>query len=285
MDDEIQMMKTKTLNAIVNNFQMFEKIYESQGDLRSNEYIKNFVELMQNSKRDTIDMIEVPILILNQKCNYLKGKLAYYCEEYPKALDYLYKSREIDLISDATFLKKSVKLIKKIMNIVKSNLDKEISVQELKVNAIESNKTLNLKNYVNKLKENKSKIDEYIETLDKEIEKYTYYNRDIIILIDISKSMMNDDKKIEKATKNTMNIFENYITSDDRFGVFFYGSAVNSVINLSYKNINSYSYIKELLENMKKLMEEYKDNENSNVVKAIMKMYEYMKKKSIMMIK
>ena len=99
---------------IVENFQKFELVYNSLKDLKSNEYIKNFVELMQNSKRDTIDMIEVPILILNQKSNYLKGKLAYYCENYPKALEYLNRSKEIYLISDATFVKKSIKLIKKI---------------------------------------------------------------------------------------------------------------------------------------------------------------------------
>ena len=280
LDEDVQSMKTKTLQKIINNFESFETIYENMKDLKSNDYIKNFVELMQNSKRDTIDMIEIPILILNQKSNYLKGKLAFYCDEYPKALDYLYKSREIDLISDATILKKSIKLIKRIMNIVKGNLEKEISVQEMKISQIEANKTVNIKNHILKLKENKQKFEEYIETLDKEIEKYTYYHRDILILVDISKSMMNDDKKVEKATKNTMNIFENYITSDDRFGVFFYGNSVNSVINLSYKNINSYSYIKELLENMKKLMEENRDNDNSNVIKSIMKMYEYMKKKS-----
>ena len=274
-------MKIKYLKYIVENFQKFELIYNSLKDLKSNEYIKNFVELMQNSKRDTIDMIEVPILILNQKSNYLKGKLAYYCENYPKALEYLNRSKEIYLISDATFVKKSIKLIKKILYVVKMNIEKEIIINENKLGLLDVNKASDFKNYVNKIINNRNKIQEYDDYLEKEIEKYTFINRDILILIDISKSMMNDDKKIEKATKNTSNIFENYVTSDDRFAVFFYGESSNSIINLCYKNIHSYSYIKEHLENMKKLMEEYKNNGCSDVIKSIMKTYEYLKKKSI----
>ena len=203
-------MKIKYLKYIVENFQKFELIYNSLKDLKSNEYIKNFVELMQNSKRDTIDMIEVPILILNQKSNYLKGKLAYYCENYPKALEYLNRSKEIYLISDATFVKKSIKLIKKILYVVKMNIEKEIIINENKLGLLDVNKASDFKNYVNKIINNRNKIQEYDDYLEKEIEKYTFINRDILILIDISKSMMNDDKKIEKATKNTSNIFENY---------------------------------------------------------------------------
>ena len=106
-----------------------------------------------------------------------------------------------------------------------------------------------------------------------------------MVLIDISKSMMSDNKKIEKATENTIKIFENYVTSNDRFGVFFYGNSTNSIINLSYKNIHTYSYMKELLENMKKQMEEYKDNEMSDIIKSIMKMYDYLQKKSTLFCK
>src|SRR5437899_1500939 len=71
---EIHEQKKVCIRRVLKNFVHFDDIFNNakQKDLKSNEYIRNFVELMQNSKRETIDMIEVPILILNQKCNYLR---------------------------------------------------------------------------------------------------------------------------------------------------------------------------------------------------------------------
>ena len=265
---------------------MFGAIYENLKDSKSSEDIKNFVEHMQNSKRDSIDLIEIPIMILNQKSIYLKGKLAYYCEDYSLALQNLYKSKEIQLISDASIVVKSIKLIKKIMILIKTENEKEILNLGKKLNKIEMNfkKGLKIRNPT-KIKDDILRIVKHINYLDKEVDKYTYSYRDILVLIDISKSMMSDNKKIEKATENTIKIFENYVTSNDRFGVFFYGNSTNSIINLSYKNIHTYSYMKELLENMKKQMQEYKDNEMSDIIKSIMKMYDYLQKKSTLFCK
>ena len=254
LSEEIKLMKQKCFNSVLNNFQLFGAIYENLKDSKSSEDIKNFVEHMQNSKRDSIDLIEIPIMILNQKSIYLKGKLAYYCEDYSLALQNLYKSKEIQLISDASIVVKSIKLIKKIMILIKTENEKEILNFGKKLNKIEMNfkKGLKIRNPT-KIKDDILRIVKHINYLDKEVDKYTYSYRDILVLIDISKSMMSDNKKIEKATENTIKIFENYVTSNDRFGVFFYGNSTNSIINLSYKNIHTYSYMKELLEQLKQI--------------------------------
>ena len=135
---------------------------------------------------------------------------------------------------------------------------------------------------INRIEEIQNYIDLHIKALN----TFHYNPKDLVILIDVSVNMESDKKKIERALKNAIYFFENYVTSKDRFGLFYYSKNINPIISLTEKNYNTYVYIKNHLENLTNSDLNFGIDENtqlrksSHMCRAISFVYDYLKKKS-----
>ena len=112
ISEDIKHEKLIIFDLIVKNFEEFDKKLENLKASNSAEYFKNYLEILKNNKKENFDLIiETPSMILCQRCNYLKGKFSRYCGHNVKALDFFFKSRETQIICDASIIKKSINQI------------------------------------------------------------------------------------------------------------------------------------------------------------------------------
>jgi hypothetical protein len=96
-------------------------------------------------------------------------------------------------------------------------------------------------------------------------------------------SIAADSKMVEKAMSIAEYIFDNLITSDDRFSLWSYTSNSNQLVSLCYKNISTVDYIRDQINKFCD-KEYYKDaidlfSSASNLIKAAESGYEYLEKK------
>ena len=132
-------------------------------------------------------------------------------------------------------------------------------------------KTLNYK---------RDKLNEYKQLLVDIIDKYTYFPKDIAILINFSS---HDNKKISSSLKLAMNIFDNLTTSVDRFCIFSYAENIDTLINLTFKNINTVDFVKSQIENYLNLENFDEINQGqmkSNLIKSLFSILDYLDKKN-----
>ena len=121
----------------------------------------------------------------------------------------------------------------------------------------------------------------YIESLEKELKRYTFQPKDLIVLIDFSETMtFSDGKKIKNAIKSAQNIFDIYITQEDKFALFLYSNSVNPVVSLIPKNINTFNYIKDVMDNLISNYSSYEYKGKTNLLKSLIVLKDYLKKKS-----
>ena len=96
------------------------------------------------TKKDSLEIIETPIFILNQKANYLKGKFCYYSENYAQALKFFNESRNISTISNAEIIRDSIGKIKKILQTVEKSIEYNVAnLASLKIPVNTSNNSTN----------------------------------------------------------------------------------------------------------------------------------------------
>ena len=280
--ENLKATKKRIMLLIVKNFSEFDKVYSNIKSEISLGYVQSFLNLIKTNTSQN-DLIESPFYLLGQRCNYIKGKYAFACNRYKEALTFFIKSREQKLISDAKIIKSSVKKIKKILKLLLDKL-------ELKENSEEYNETKKKqKDLVAMHHRQKTILEKSIENLNQDDKKYTILKRDYMVLINISSTMKSEDaKRIKRTRQNILHIFDNFVADQDRFSLFFCGPTFNPVINLSYKNETSNEYIKSLISNITNLIEgiefeneNVKGNKELNLLKILVKGYEYMSKKCI----
>ena len=276
-------MKAKfdTLEHISKNFSIFDKLYQKIKLIDNAEYLKNFLENIRNCKKDHLSGIETPFLVLLQRSNYLKGKFSRYCGDNLKAIEFFMLSKETHIICDARIIQKSIKQIIKIMK----HIDKDIALNsELIIDEMKKKKKVSTQLTI-KIQQNKKtqdKILEYIDTLEKDVQnRFSFLPKDLIVLIDFSQTMIsNDGKKIKNAIKTAQNIFEVYITKEDRFGLIFKNKSINSVIKLGYKNINTFNYINDIFQNLTINYSNYDYTDESDIITSLIILHNYLNKKS-----
>jgi hypothetical protein len=315
--DDVKLLKTEVIKNIKENFRKIDvKMLKLKRSV-TNEYLKKILDMINVLKKESIEMIEIPIHVLNQKSNYLKGKFLFYCENYSQAYLFFNESRKINVISNAQIIRSSLKKIKKILNIFNEKIESGVSenyYKNFKNNPVlptNSNNNINnsgtknllvenspikgpqnsnnlvssqfqLSSYIMSMPKNEKieKLNKFNFVIDEFIFKYQTFPKDIAILINFSTSMNNDQKKYTMSLKTALNIFQNYTTSEDRFCIFSYSYNSNPLINLSFKNINTIDYIKYQIENYMNKEEIVFQEESSSLIKTISSVYDYLEKKN-----
>ena len=82
--------KIKTLDIIISNFEEFDRLKTKILSSLGNEYLKNFMKLIKKNNKENYELLETPIHVLAQRCNYLKGKTALFCKDYETALKFFF---------------------------------------------------------------------------------------------------------------------------------------------------------------------------------------------------
>ena len=288
-DDDLMKNKEICIKSIIRNFYEFDSIFERHRN--SSELINSLKILyvrIRSNKKNNFDLLEVPIEILMQKSNYLKGKFMKINHDYKSALDFFYHSQKINVVCDAKIVKQSIKQIINIYKIMIENINYDIDLIKSKDQYLVSKTNKVNKQILEKDKEIEKRLkhkEQFQTHIDKwiiEMNKYTFFSKDYCILINISKSINENQKKIDRAIKLSDSIYENFITSQDRFSLFLVTKSANPIITLSYKNFQTYEFIKDSIAGVKDLIEYngfLKDSE-SDLIKAIVKAKEYLNKRS-----
>jgi len=172
--------------------------------------------------------------VLNQEYNFLMGKFAKLSGDYSTAI--IYYNKVIDdklLISNGKIYVKANQKIINIINFSKYNPD---------LLNISSNDEKTCMKLLEKCKNNLNQLNTFF--------------KDLIIILD--KSTINNEKnsKIEiQQTKIIKNIFENYLSSDDKFALYTYSKDgyiehIKKLIPLTLKDSQNYSFISSILNDL-----------------------------------
>ena len=196
-----------------------------------------------------------------QRGYFLKAKFCLCCKNYNDALFYFIRAaKRKTIIIDGLIKKRSLKHIYKLLLKMKKNY------QIFKINH------LNFEQEINSLQNNKSKkylfkpekvqstelitFEKIIEGIKMEISKdieecNAKQEKDIIILIDFNKYNNNPNEdlntikyKVDRFIDQTIIILNNYLSLNDRFGVFIYTKDYHIIcplINVNEIDTNSFS--------------------------------------------
>ena len=205
------------------------------------DYSNNFLNETEEGKNKygyhSVSLFRVNI----QRGDFLKGKFALYCKNYNDALFYFIRSaKKNSVITDGIIKKKSLKNIYKILRKIQKKCEKyDIINSSLKQEYDDFDQSENNSQKENISDKNKIFVDNYKYTFNDEIkiilnkvnkdinESNEKEAKDIIILIDFnSYTKSYDDQidiysdKIDIFINESKTILENYISPNDRFGLF-----------------------------------------------------------------
>ena len=280
---EKQIYKKKIFDKIMKWFNLFDSYvsHVSDNSLLGDE--KSIVDDMNlenndiNSGSHSVFLFKVNI----QRGDFLKGKLAIACDNYKDALFFfILASKKKSIVLDGLIQKKSLKYINKITNKIYKKLEKYGIINSLINNSfIEYDKIKYRKNnkiYLNN-KEDKDKktFKDEINIIKNEIlndinECNVKQSKDIIILIDFNlyENELNVKNNIDSFIDQANIILNNYLSNNDKLGVFIYTKGHNIICPLMYKkNIDIKGFTKDLLNFKKKYYNEYSETDELNTKK------------------
>ena len=222
-----------------------------------------------------------------QRYDFLRGKFALICENYSDAISYfIYAAKKKRIVLDGLIKKRALKHIAKIAEKTKKTIIKK-SYQNLNYNEI----FLNLNNNINKLSqldnnneantnlngddeknlEKKKdiklidKIKGIIENISHDINECNEKQlKDIIILID---SNFSDKLTIDSFVDVTKTILKNYLTNNDRIGIFLLVDEYRIICPMMYKyEIDIFNFSKDLDNYSEKLFRKELDSSLGNEI-------------------
>jgi hypothetical protein len=224
-----------------------------------------------------------------QRGDFLKGKLAIACENYKDALFFfILSSKKKSIVLDGLIQKKSLKYINKITNIIYKKLENYRIINSLINNSfIEYDKIKNRKNNKSKLNniedKNKKTFKDEIKMIKNEIlndinKCKAKQSKDIIILIDFNlyQNELNVKNNIDSFIDQTNIIINNYLSNNDKLGVFIYTKGHKIICPLMYKkNIDIKGFTKDLINIKKKYYNEYTETDELNTKKNDLQKIEF----------
>ena len=269
---EKQEIKKKIFDKIISWFNLFDeyisfvKSNSSLGDSKSiiNDYSNsiNTDNFEFNLESQTTFMFKINI----QKCNFLKGKFSLYCKNYNDSLFYFTNAaKNNSIVIDGLIKKRSLKhiyklLIKMIKKFEKLGIINLYMNKELKRN--KKDKILSNKKY--KIARKSSfkeapltfgqEFQKITEDIIKDISEFTIkQEKDIMILIDFNIYNEKDDNLTYKRNmfdiyiEEALKVLNNYLSSNDRFGVMIYMNDFKIICPLIYvSQIDAENFSKDL---------------------------------------
>ena len=292
-----QKYKKKIFDKILNWFNLFDSYAShvrdnsSLGDDKSiiDDYSQslNSANSELNSGSQSVFLFRVNI----QRGDFLKGKFALCCKNYNDALFFFIRAaKKKSIVLDGLIQKKSLKHIKKIAIKLKKKLDtygirdqpaekKILEYEKIKFKSINkklsyfSDKNYNLEEGKDSDEKSESTFGKEMEIIKEEIEKdisecNAKQSKDLIILIDFNSYDMDSNNnnitnKMESFIDTTKTILNNYLSNNDRLGVFIFTNQYQIICPLMCKNeidINNFS--KDLMHYKEKYFHEFEASED-----------------------
>ena len=260
--------KTKIFEKIIKWFCLFD---EYVSHVRNNTPLGDDTSLLEllsnkdilNMDLDSADQSIFLFKINVQKGEFLKGKLALYCNNYNDALFYFIRaSKKKSIIIDGLIKKKALKHIYKIIDILlkkfknyginKMNMEEKIFEYEKMKYKYNIDRKKGKENNEKKLVTFDKNLKEIKNSLIEDINKCNLKQaKDVIIIIDFNIYNLNEDNveqinfsKIDSFIEQTKLILDEYLSSNDKIGIFIYKEQYQIICPLITKNkvdINSFS--------------------------------------------
>ena len=260
--------KTKIFEKIIKWFCLFD---EYVSHVRNNTPLGDDTSLLEllsnkdilNMDLDSADQSIFLFKINVQKGEFLKGKLALYCRNYNDALFYFIRaSKKKSIIIDGLIKKKALKHIYKIIDILlkkfknyginKMNMAEKIFEYEKMKYKYNIDRKKGKENNEKKLVTFDKNLKEIKNSLIEDINKCNLKQaKDVIIIIDFNIYNLNEDNveqinfsKIDSFIEQTKLILDEYLSSNDKIGIFIYKEQYQIICPLITKNkvdINSFS--------------------------------------------
>ena len=231
----MQLNKKKYFNKIINWLNLFDN-YAKQ--ITENSALGNFKDILEayihnmQSNQSDLDSGNQSALLFQvnlQRCDFLKGKFALVCQNYSEALGFfITASKKKRIVIDGLIKKRALKKITEITKQVISSknistlnyfkiIEKIRSKNGYKINIKKTNLSKDNDDINNNLKLI-DKIKDLMNQVDYDInETNEKQSKDIIILIDCN---LSTKLTIDSYIDVVKTILKNYLTNEDRFGVF-----------------------------------------------------------------
>ena len=293
-----QKYKKKIFDKILNWFNLFDSYAShvrdnsSLGDDKSivDDYSQslNSANSELNSGSQSVFLFRVNI----QRGDFLKGKFALCCKNYNDALFFFIRAaKKKSIVLDGLIQKKSLKHIKKIVIKLKKKLEtygirdqpaekKMLEYEKIKFRSINkkqshfADKNYNLEEGKDSDEKSENTFGKEMEIIKEEIEKdisecNAKQSKDLIILIDFNSYDMDSNNnnnitnKVESFIDTTKTILNNYLSNNDRLGVFIFTNQYQIMCPLMCKDeidINNFS--KDLMYYKKKYFHEFEATED-----------------------
>ena len=293
-----QKYKKKIFDKILNWFNLFDSYAShvrdnsSLGDDKSivDDYSQslNSSNSELNSGSQSVFLFRVNI----QRGDFLKGKFALCCKNYNDALFFFIRAaKKKSIVLDGLIQKKSLKHIKKIVIKLKKKLEtygirdqpaekKMLEYEKIKFRSINkkqshfADKNYNLEEGKDSDEKSENTFGKEMEIIKEEIEKdisecNAKQSKDLIILIDFNSYDMDSNNnnnitnKVESFIDTTKTILNNYLSNNDRLGVFIFTNQYQIMCPLMCKDeidINNFS--KDLMYYKKKYFHEFEATED-----------------------
>ena len=294
--------KRNIFNKIINWFNLFDEyVYHVRNNTSLDDeksLIDDFTNLVTennefNSGSQSVFLFKVNI----QRSEFLKGKFAMRCHNYTDALFFFIRSaKKKSIVIDGLIKKKSLKRLTQILSklferyndygIIEYGMKEKIfELEKLKSRYFSkknTSKSVNI-NYINNLNENEYKQNWKWYTFKKEMmiikndlindtgECNVKQKKDIIVIIDFNlynkeqePKDINNTAKIDSFIDQAKIILDNYLSNNDRYGVFIYKNDFQIICPLLEKNkIDLESFSKDLIYYKKYIFKE-KDEEDGD---------------------
>ena len=284
-----QNLKKIIFNKIINWFNLFDEYVDhvlNNTSLADEKIlVKKFSTLLSKKKFGNQSLFLFKINL--QRAEFLKGKFALRCKNYTDALFFFIKAaKKKSIIIDGLIRKKSLKRIYKILimlyqkyndyDIIKFRMKEKIKEYETakKIQFIKKKSNIiqyNINNkYNNKEKDNSFKILMNLiknGLLNDIGESNTKQTKDIIIIIDfnIYNEKQNNIDKINSFIDQTIIILDNYLSRNDRFGVFIHKNQYQIICPMQSKyKIDLNNFTNDLIYNKIRAFNEIKEEQEIN---------------------
>jgi len=250
-NNELKLEKTKIITEIFSLFEETDKLNNNEQISINNYNNKHLINLLKFDS-DIVNAMDVPLSILTQRTNFLKGKFHLKCYDYKQAIEYFESALYYENIGDIEITLNSLEYLKKISKIYLNLVEKDIEVHTTNNNQ---------KNKI-ELKEDKKRKEiliKYINDLTKEIQSYKYYPKDICIILNLgnlsSINNLNINENLSNVQKIVKYLYENITTEKDRFAILEYGkNNYKFLLSLQAKEENNEKKVNEVIDNIETLL-------------------------------